>query len=71
VDGWLGTEIRTQEYMCNLANLALACVATVWDTGGGRPETGTHAQEYLSNLADMASAPYVARVWDTGGSQIP
>jgi len=31
---------------------------------------GTHAQEYISNLADMASAPYLASMWDTGGSQL-
>ena len=32
--------------------------------------TGTCAQEYISNLADMASAPYLARVWGTGGSRV-
>ncbi len=24
----------------------------------------------MSNLADMASAPYLASMWDTGGSQV-
>ncbi len=50
--------------MGNLADPALACVARVWDRLG----TGTCAQEYISNLADMALAPYVASMWDTGGS---